>query len=269
MATYAIGDVQGCFTTLSQLLTRIDFRPAKDRLWLVGDLVNRGPDSLAVLRWARSLGESLVTVLGNHDLHLLARAEGLRRPRKRDTLDAVLAAEDRDVLIEWLASRPLLFREGDYLVVHAGLPPGLSLPEVEELAAEAGRKLASPAERGALLESLYKGSRVPPLSPELRPMDRLRGCLDALTRIRTVAPNGAMCMEFSGPPKEAPPGCRPWFDLLSKRVPKTIVFGHWARLGLYLEDRFIGLDTGCVWGGRLTAVRLEDRAVFQEPSELA
>lgn len=258
MSTYVIGDIQGCFITLKRLLDRLDFERGRDRLWLVGDLVNRGPDSLSVLRWSMELVEEGVatTVLGNHDLHLIACAEGVRSPRRGDTLDAVLEAPDRDALCEWLASRPLLYRESDRVLVHAGLLPRWSLAEAERLASEASRAMGDRERRLPLLEALY-GKR--------KGDQELRATFEVLTRIRTISETGELS-DFSGPPSEVPEGMRPWFELGTWM--ETIVFGHWAALGLHLSERFIGVDTGCVWGGSLTAVRLEDRTVFQEPSEL-
>ncbi len=267
MATYAVGDVQGCFTTLERLLRRVDFEPGRDRLWLVGDLVNRGPSSLDVLRWAKSMGQSLVVVLGNHDLHLIARAEGLREPRPRDTFDDVLEAPDRDALIEWLSGRPLLHREGDFIMVHAGLLPEWSLEEAEALAWEAQEALRS-RKRYPLLESYEEGGESPRWDSRLAVPERLRLVVDAFTRIRTVKANGELCLEFAGPPQQAPEGCRPWFDLCTLPPEATVLFGHWAALGLHLGRNAIGLDTGCAWGRSLTALRLEDRQVFEEPSEL-
>jgi len=245
MATYVIGDVQGCFITLERLLVRIDFDPSQDRLWFVGDLVNRGPSSLAVLRFIRELDERAVVVLGNHDLHLIARSRGTRERKPRDTFDDVLEASDRDALIEWLLDRPLLHREGDYVMVHAGLLPQWSVEEAEVLARKAERKLRE--------DQLGKSLRV---------------AVDAFTRLRTCTASGEMCLDFAGPPEQAPAGCRPWFELVEIPGTTTILFGHWASLGLHLGTNAIGLDTGCVWGGALTALRLEDRVLFQEPSEV-
>ncbi|HXV65335.1 MAG TPA: symmetrical bis(5'-nucleosyl)-tetraphosphatase [Vicinamibacteria bacterium] len=268
MATYAIGDIQGCFITLQRLLKRIDFDPSRDRLWLAGDLVNRGPQSLEVLRWAKSLGPSHVAVLGNHDLHLVARAEGVRRPRPKDTLDGILEAPDGGVLIEWLARRPLLHREGGYVLVHAGLHPSWSLAEAEELALEAEQALQSRSRR-ELLEAIYgDGSRVG-WSPSLQGGARLRAIVAALTRIRTVSSDGEMNLRFKRSPAEAPEGGVAWFERFSFSDEVTVVFGHWTGLGLHLGRQVICIDTGCVWGGSLTALRLSDRRVFQEPSELA
>ncbi len=246
MATYVIGDVQGCFITLERLLVRIDFDPSHDRLWFVGDLVNRGPSSLDVLRFIRELDDRAVVVLGNHDLHLIARSRGTRERKPRDTFDDVLEAPDRDALIEWLLNRPLLHREGDHVMVHAGLLPQWSLEEAEALARKAEKKLRD--------DRLDKSLRI---------------AVDAFTRLRTCTESGEMCLDFAGPPEQAPAGCRPWFELAEIPGATTIFFGHWASLGLHLGTNAIGLDTGCVWGGALTALRLEDRKLVQEPSELS
>ncbi len=265
MATYAIGDVHGCAATLRALLDGLPFRPDRDRLWLVGDLVNRGPDSLGVLRWARraseELGDRFFAVLGNHDLHLLGLAAGIVPAKRRDTLEPVLRAPDRDELLAWLASRPLLHRDGDTVLVHGGLPPRWGLAEAERLAREAEGALASP-ERRRLLAAFDR----PPTRwcEDLPPLDRRAFVLAALTLIRMVGADGSPCLGFSGAPDRAPRGCVPWY-----RVPErasagaTVVCGHWAALGLHLAPGVVALDTGCVWGGQLTAVRLEDAEVFQ------
>jgi bis(5'-nucleosyl)-tetraphosphatase (symmetrical) len=267
MATYVIGDVQGCFTTLERLLRRIDFDAGRDRLWLVGDLVNRGPSSLEVLRWARSIGDRVTAVLGNHDLHLIACAEGVREPKRRDTFDDVLRAPDREALLEWLIGRPFLHREGDFVLVHAGLLPGWSLEEAEALAWEAQEALRS-RRRYQLLEAFEDDEASLRWDSELPDGVRLRLVVDAFTKIRTLRLAGELCIDFAGPPGQAPEGCRPWFELCSFPPGATVLFGHWAALGLHLGKNAIGLDTGCAWGRSLTALRLEDRRVFQEPSEL-
>jgi len=267
MATYVIGDVQGCFTTLERLLRRIDFDAGRDRLWLVGDLVNRGPSSLEVLRWARSMGDRVTAVLGNHDLHLIACVEGVREPRRRDTFGDILEATDRDALLEWLIGRPFFHREGDFVLVHAGLLPEWSLEEAEALAWEAQEALRS-RRRYQLLEAFEEGGASPRWDSKLVDSERLRLVVDAFTKIRTLRPAGELCLDFSGPPAQAPEGCQPWFDRCSIPPRATILFGHWAALGLHLGRNVIGLDTGCAWGRTLTALRLEDRRVFQEPSEL-
>jgi bis(5'-nucleosyl)-tetraphosphatase (symmetrical) len=248
MATYAIGDVQGCATTLERLLGRIGFS-ARDRLWLAGDLVNRGPRSLDVLRLIHGLGARAVVVLGNHDLHLLGRAAGVTEAKRRDTLDEVLAAPDRATLLDWLRARPILHREGPHVLVHAGLLPRWTVEEALERAAEIETLLR----KGELSELLSKETRA-------------ARSLQVFTRLRTCRDDGRMC-DFDGPPDEAPDGCFPWFSHPKRRsTGVTILFGHWSALGLHLGEDAIGLDTGCVWGRALSAVRLEDRAVFSEPA---
>ncbi len=269
MATYAIGDIQGCFNTLTSLLERFRFDPNADRIWLVGDLVNRGPRSLEVLRWAAGLGDRLTTVLGNHDLHLLAMAAGVREPKPRDTLCAVLEAPDREDLIGWLSHRPLVHREGPFVMVHAGLLPSWNASEARLLAREVEGELASKRQR-RLLQSLYHRSQGSQESlvwdDTLTGISRLRVITDALTRLRTCTREGRMCLDFTGPPDAAPNGCMPWHEVPGRSsLSHTIVCGHWAALGLHLREGLLALDSGCVWGGSLTGVRLEDREVFQEP----
>ncbi len=265
MVTYAIGDVHGCRATLEALLAGLPFRPDRDRLWMVGDLVNRGPDSLGVLRWARriseKLGERFVAVLGNHDLHLLGLAAGVVPAKRRDTLEPVLRAPDRDELLDWLAARPLLHRSGDTLVVHGGLPPSWDLDEAEELAREAEAALGSPARR-----RLLASFETPPdeWCEGLAPLARRAFVLAALTLIRMVGADGSPRLGFSGPPDQAPRGCVPWYAAPQRAsAGATVVCGHWAALGLHLAPGVVALDSGCVWGGPLTAVRLEDGEVFQ------
>jgi bis(5'-nucleosyl)-tetraphosphatase (symmetrical) len=262
MATYAIGDIQGCFLTLGRLLEACAFDPGQDRVWLVGDLVNRGPRSLEVLRWAHGLGDRLVTVLGNHDLHLLGRALGSREAKEGDTLDAVLAAPDGAELIAWLRTRPLLHREGSHLLVHAGLQPAWSVDTAEAAARELEAMLAGPRATEVLPFLRRRGA--PAWGPNISAEDRLTVALQTLVVMRTCGPDGRLCQGFTGPPEAAPPGCEPWFDHDAWRQSEiTVVCGHWARLGLRLRRNLLAIDTGCVWGGRLTAVRLEDRAVYQ------
>lgn len=263
MATYAIGDIQGCFRTLHRLLGRIQYDPGQDRLWLVGDLVNRGPQSLEVLRWVRAQGDRVTAVLGNHDLHLLGRAFGTRGAKRSDTLDAVLEAPDCQDLIEWLRRRPLLHEEGPFVLVHAGLLPAWTLDEARQLAREAEAALRGP-EPARLLETLAGNPR--DWADDLNPGERCRVAIQALTRLRTTGKDGRSIQGFSGPPERAPRGCRPWFELRDEQgAGVTVVFGHWAALGLRIQPGIMGLDTGCVWGGTLTAARLEDGEVFQEP----
>lgn len=263
MATYVLGDVHGCFDTLRALLARIRFDPERDRLWLVGDLVNRGPASLEVLRWARELGERAVAVLGNHDLHLLARAWGLARAKPRDTLDELLAAPDAEELLAWVRSWPLLVREGKTVMVHAGLLPAWTLAQAEALAREVSQELRGPG--GRQLLATLKSEPWPPWSPELPAAERRRLALAAFANLRTLTADGCLCNGFAGPPQEAPPGCRPWFELPTRRDTRTrVLFGHWAALGLHRAPGLAALDSGCVWGGHLTALRLDDGELFQE-----
>jgi len=261
---YAIGDIQGCMESLRALLERIDYEPGRDRLWLTGDLVNRGPRSLEVLRWARDQGESAVVALGNHDLHLLARAAGVADRRRRDTIEDVLAAPDREDLVEWLRRRPLMAREGRVVMVHAGLMPAWSLEQAEDLAREAEEELRG--QRWAALLAEWRGAPSA-WRGDLAPGPRRSLALSAMATLRTVTRDGAMRRDFNGSPDEAPPGCVPWFDHPERRWRGArVVFGHWAALGLLLRDDVAALDTGCVWGGKLTALRLDDGAVFQQPA---
>ena len=262
MATYAIGDVQGCFTALERLLDEIRFDAARDRIWFVGDLVNRGPQSAEVLRFVRGLGDRAVAVLGNHDIHLFAHVAGYGRPRADDSFGDVLAAPDRDALLEWLRARPMLHVEGGYAMVHAGLLPAWSIDRARELAAEVEAAFRAPDYR-TFLAQLY-GSQPDRWDDALRGADRLRVVVNAMTRMRFVNAEGVMDFRVKGEIEQAPRGYLPWFDApgrASADVP--IVCGHWSALGLLIRPDLLALDSGCVWGGRLTAVRLEDRSVMQ------
>jgi len=264
MATYAIGDVQGCFQPFLRLLRRIDFTPGVDRLWLTGDVVNRGRGSLATLRWLVDHDRDVVSVLGNHDLHLLAVADGVAPLRGRDTLRGILEASDRDDLLAWLGRRPLAHAEADYLLVHAGLLPSWSGARVMELAGEAEVALRGP-ERGAFLAAA-RASR-PSWSDAMPLEERRLATTRILTTVRALDAEGQPLSGYDGPPEAAPPGATPWFLAHGRASAElTVIFGHWAALGLWLEDRVLALDSGCVWGGHLTAVRLEDRAVFSVPA---
>ena len=255
---YAIGDIQGCATELSELLARLDFSPDRDELWFVGDLVNRGPRSLEALRLVRALGESATVVLGNHDLHLLAVAYGARPSgRSGDTLDEVLAAPDRDALIEWLLTRPLAHfdpKSGD-LLIHAGLVPEWSAPQTLNLAGEVATALRH--DPGAFFAQMY-GDRPDCWSEALTGPDRLRFIVNVLTRMRVCTADGRIDLKMKGPPAKARPGYLPWFEhehRASRDV--RVVFGHWSALGYVNSRGVLGLDTGCVWGGALTAQRLD------------
>ena len=262
MALYAIGDLQGCLDPLRRLVDRIAFDPARDRLWFVGDLVNRGPDSLGCLRFVRDLGEAAVTVLGNHDLHLLCVAHGIQRARKRDTLEAVLDAPDASELLEWLRTRPLMHVDGEFAMVHAGLVPQWTVTRARELAGEVEAVLRSDGCRG-FLERLY-GNEPDRWDDSLAGMDRLRAIVNAMTRLRLCEKDGRMGLDFKGEPGEKADGRVPWFRMPGRAsATHTIVCGHWSAMGLRVEDRVISIDSGCVYGLALTAVRLPDRAVTQ------
>lgn len=261
MAIYAIGDIQGCAQSFERLLELIRFDPATDHLWCAGDLVNRGPGSVRVLRYLKQLGPSAQIVLGNHDLFLLAVAAGIVPPRQKDTIHDVLAAEDRQELMAWLRRQPLHYREGAYFMVHAGLLPQWSIDEAAQLAREVETVLAGPAHR-AFLQALFHGT-AEHWNPDLTGPERLVAITRVLTRLRTCTLSGALS-GFSGHPEDAPPGHHPWFRIPHRRsMDYTILFGHWAALGLHIEQNLLGLDSGCAWGRQLTAIRLEDRAVFQ------
>jgi bis(5'-nucleosyl)-tetraphosphatase (symmetrical) len=264
MATYAIGDVHGCFETLQRLLRKVGYDPGQDRLWFVGDLINRGPQSLAMLRWAAAQGDRIVVVLGNHDLHLLARAAGVTIPKKRDTLEEVLEAPDRDDLLAWLRSRPLVHREGEVLLVHAGLFPEWTAAEAEELAREVEARLRG--EKAPKLLATVDQKMAEKWKDGLSGSERARAALAGFAKLRTLEADGRMCSEFSGPPALAPKGCRPWFAVPERRsAGSTVIFGHWAALGLKVGKGIAAIDTGCAWGRELTALRLDDWRLFQEP----
>ena len=260
MATYAIGDVQGCFDELQALAAQLRFDPARDRLWFVGDLVNRGPKSLEVLRYVRALGDAAVSVLGNHDFHLLCLAEAFARKRLDDTLDEVLAAPDVMELLSWLRARPLMHAVPGMAMVHAGLLPQWSMDKALALAREVEAALRGPEHR-EFLRHLY-GAEPRAWRDDLAGWDRLRVIVNAMARMRFCTAQGEMDMKVKG--TEAPAGFRPWFELRPAGE-RPIVCGHWSALGLKLTERLAALDTGCVWGGSLTALRLEDRALFQVP----
>jgi bis(5'-nucleosyl)-tetraphosphatase (symmetrical) len=256
MAIYAIGDVQGCFAELQRLLDKIRFDPAADRLWFTGDLVNRGPQSLETLRFIRSLGDRAVTVLGNHDLHLLAVAHGVSRTKRKDTFGDVLMAPDRDILLEWLRRRPLLFREGAFYLIHAGLPPQWSIDDAERYALEVESCL-----QGDRFIELFRhmyGDQPDLWAETLSGWDRLRFITNCFTRIRYCDRDGRMDFKEKGAPGTQPSHLMPWFKVPGRRsAGSQIVFGHWSTLGFYADGGVYGIDTGCLWGGELTALRLD------------
>ena len=259
MATYAVGDVQGCCDELEALLCELAFDPSRDRLWFVGDLVNRGPRSLDVLRLVRRLGDAAVAVLGNHDLHLLAIARGAAHLRPADhTLLPVLEAPDRDALLDWLQARPLLHHDAalGVTMVHAGLPPQWDIPLARRCAAELESALCG-EHSGRLFAGMY-GNHPDLWDDSLEGADRLRFITNALTRLRVCDAGGRLLLKYKGPPAKMPAGAIPWFRVPGRRSSGgRIVCGHWSALGYHDGDGVLALDTGCVWGGRLTAQRLD------------
>jgi bis(5'-nucleosyl)-tetraphosphatase (symmetrical) len=268
MSRYVIGDIQGCYAEFRELLDVIAFEPARDRLWLVGDLVNRGPDSLSVLRAVKSLGSAATTVLGNHDLHLLIVAAGHRRPHRRDTISDVLCAPDRDELLEWLRGLPLVVRDGERLMVHAGLLPSWTPADAEMFSREVETVLRSPA-HGDFLRDLY-GDAPARWADDLAGMDRLRAIVNVCTRLRFCADDGTMEFAEKRGAEHAPAGFAPWFAHSTRASARTTIYcGHWSTLELMLAPSVLMLDSGCVWGGTLTAIRLDDGRLFQVPSRSA
>ena len=264
MAVYAIGDVQGCFDALGALLDKLRFDPAADRLWFAGDLVNRGPQSLEVLRFVRGLPQA-VTVLGNHDLHLLAVASGQAPVKKHDTLDEVLAAADRAELLAWLRTRPLLHHDAalGYTLVHAGLLPTWDLVTAQRLAREAEHFIER-SEHNELFTHMY-GDTPDHWDDQLAGWARIRLIINGFTRLRYCDRQGRMDLRPKMAPGWQPAPLLPWFQLPDRRsADLRIVFGHWSTLGVRQGDGVIALDSGCLWGGRLTAVRLTDAPVFAD-----
>jgi bis(5'-nucleosyl)-tetraphosphatase (symmetrical) len=263
MATWVIGDVHGCWRTLERLLDRIGWSPGDDELWMVGDLVNRGPASLEVLRWARANSARLTVVLGNHDLHLLARAAGVAKAKKGDTLDEVLAAPDRDQLLDWLRARPFLHHFGPWVMVHAGLEPDWSIEVSCRLADAAAERLNSPGGE-AFLVHLYSRLKES-WHPDLEGDELTASAAAVFTRMRMVGPDGRARLEFNGPIADAPEGWKPWFmPSAVRRQGYALIFGHWALLGFYRAHDIVCLDSGCVYGGSLSALRLKDGRVVRE-----
>lgn len=262
MSTYAIGDLQGCHAALEKLLEQIDFDPARDRIRLVGDLVNRGTGSAAILRWAMGLGDALVAVLGNHDLHTLAVAEGYVPLHRGDTIQDVLDAPDRERMLDWLRRRPLAYGEDGYLLVHAGLLPQWSAEQALSLAGEVQQVLGGDDYRD-FLAHMY-GNEPRRWQDDLHGISRLRLITNAMTRLRFCSDQGAIDFSHKGPPGSQPAGLLPWYDVPGRRSADVqVIFGHWSALGLMLRPELAALDSGCLWSGRLTALRLEDRKLFQ------
>ena len=257
MAIYAIGDLQGCHSALRRLLEKLDFSPAEDQVWFCGDLVNRGPDSLATLRYIKSLGDSAVTVLGNHDLHLLAAAAGVKK-EKESSLAAILNAPDRDELLHWLRCKPLLYhdKKTNFSLAHAGIYPWWSLDEARERASELEQVLCDD-DYEEFLFSMY-GNRPDVWKDDLRSWERLRFICNAFTRMRYCFPDGKIDLKSKGPIGTQTWHTLPWFEIPERKTKQdNIAFGHWSTLGLHQHPNIFPLDTGCVWGGRLTALKID------------
>lgn len=267
---YLIGDVQGCCNALERLLERVDFSPSRDRLWLLGDLVNRGPASLATLHRLQRLGAAATCLLGNHDLHLIAAAHGIRAPSASDTLDDIFAAPDRAALLDWLRHQRLAVYEQDWLMVHAGVIPQWDRDQTLAAAAEVEAVLRAP-DYVDFLKVMY-GNKPERWSDDLPRDARLRFTVNTLTRMRFCSADGTLDFKTKDGAGAAPAGFMPWFDVPGRRTEQTqVAFGHWSTLGLLNRPRLLGLDTGCVWGGRLTAARIEgsEREIIQVDCEQA
>lgn len=261
---YLVGDIQGCASALDRLLDAIAFSPSRDHVYVLGDLVNRGPASLATLRRLRGLGAAATCVLGNHDWHLLAVAAGVRPRHRSDTLDDILDAPDREEWLAWVRTRRMAAFEQGWLMLHAGVVPQWDLAATLELAGELEQNLRERPPR-EFLAHLF-GNEPTRWSDSLAGDARLRFTLNTLTRIRFVAEDGTLEFAIKDGADAAPAGYRPWFDVAARRTAGVpIAFGHWSSLGLVERDDLLGLDTGCVWGGKLTAVRIDAgrREVFQ------
>lgn len=264
MAIYAIGDLQGCFTAFQRLIALIRFDPTQDKLWLVGDLVNRGPDSLAILRYVKQAGDAVQIVLGNHDLHLLMVAAGIGRNHPSDTLQPILNAPDREELLHWLRQQKLFHSEGPYAMVHAGLLPSWSIAQAVQLSAEVENALRQDG-YPEIFSGIY-GNEPDYWFDDWSGFIRLRVIVNAMTRMRICTADGKMNLYFKGTLSTIPSDYLPWFRVPHRASEQhTIVCGHWSALGLHLSDHVIALDSGCVWGRQLTAIRLEDRKIFQIP----
>lgn len=259
MAIYAIGDVQGCFDDLLRLLDTIKFDDQSDQLWFAGDLVNRGPKSLETLRFIKSLGPSAMTVLGNHDLHLIALAYKQRKPSKKDSLDPVLYATDRDELLHWLRHRPLFYYNDDYCLLHAGLPPQWGLSKTKKMALKAEKVLQSDDHQN-FFQQMY-GDKPDLWSTELKGIERIRFIINCFTRMRYCDIEGRLDFKHNGAVGTQPKHLIPWFTVPKRRSAKMkIIFGHWSTLGYYQGHNCYAIDTGCLWGGQLTALKLGKKA---------
>lgn len=257
MAIYAIGDIQGCYDELQGLLDHIKFDPIVDQLWLAGDLVNRGPQSLQTLRFVKSLGDSAITVLGNHDLHLLAASCVDKKALKKNALFQVLEAPDCDELLNWLRHRPLFHYQDGYCMLHAGLPPQWDFAKTQKMAQKAEAVLRGKDYRN-FLSQMY-GNKPNRWSSNLKGTAQLRFIVNCFTRMRYCDKDGSLDFDHSGPPGTQPKTLIPWFQVPQRKsADMQIIFGHWSALGYYAGDNCFGIDTGCLWGGQLTALKLGD-----------
>lgn len=263
MSVYAVGDIQGCLDPLQRLLDIVRFDAARDELWFVGDIVNRGPDSLATLRFIKNLGASAVTILGNHDIHLLVVAAGAARQMRGDTIDDILGAPDRDELLDWLRRQKLMHVGHGHAMVHAGLLPQWSIDKAQALAREVEQALVR-NDHAEFLHVMY-GNKPDAWDDNLTGHDRLRVIVNAMTRMRLCTAAGVMEFKYKiAPAADMPEGFAPWYDAPDRaNRDMPIVFGHWASLGVLLRPDVIALDSGCVWGRKLSAMRLDDRRMFQ------
>lgn len=255
---FAIGDIQGCFDSLQKLLKKISFDQSRDQLWFCGDLVNRGPDSLKTLRFIKQLGKSAVSVLGNHDLHLLALAKNAKLRKEKDTLEQILTAEDRDELLEWLRHRPLLHRDNKNCLVHAGIPPQWEIDQACQYAREV-EAIIGGSQFDEFLSEMY-GNEPAQWSESLSGWDKVRFIVNGLTRMRYCEQDGKLDFDFKGAPGKQSKHLFPWFGFPNRKNDSVnIIFGHWSTLGFHAQGNCFGLDTGCLWSGRLTALRLNDK----------
>ena len=256
MATYAIGDLQGCYDSLIRLLEKLNFDETKDTLWFAGDLINRGPDSLSTLRFVKSLGDCAISVLGNHDLHLLAIAHNVKTTRSVD-LQRILDADDKEELLQWLSTRPLLHHDKklNYTITHAGIYPSWTLEQTQSYAAELEDELKN--NLNEFLNNMY-GDKPDNWNESLTGFERLRFICNSFTRMRFCNQDGTLDFSSNGAPGTIPKDTVPWFDVLDRKTKnERLLFGHWSTLGEITREHVYPLDTGCVWGGELTALRID------------
>ena len=258
MAVYVVGDIQGCFESLQRLLKKIEFDPSRDKLWFAGDIVNRGPKSLEVLRFIKGLGDSATTVLGNHDLHLLAVSQKKGKLKNKDTLQEVLDAPDKIDILEWLRHRPLFHYENNFGLLHAGLPPQWDLEMTKALASDA-EKVLQGGKFNEFLKQMY-GNMPDKWSDSLQGWDRMRFIVNCFTRLRYCDAKGRLALEEKGPPGSQSSAFIPWFQIPTRKTKSIVlIFGHWSTLGFLDDYNCFGIDTGCLWGGKLTALRISGK----------